>query len=72
MTCAAGLALLHVGHGGFADAGTIGENLCVAVCTLIALQMEFVAEGDRAGRFREHKVDHARFHALMALGAVAG
>ena len=69
---AAGLALFHVGHGGFGAADAEGEDLGVTVGTLVGLQVEFVAEGGLSGRFRDHVVDDTRFHAFMASAAVAG
>ena len=69
---AAGFAVFHVSHGCLGAADAVGEYLGVAVSTLVGLQVEFVAEGGITGRFRELEVDDARFHTLVALGAVAG
>lgn len=69
---AAGLALFHVGHGRLGAANPEGEDLGVAVDTLVGLQMEFVTEGGITGRLRDHVVDNARFHAFVASAAVAG
>ena len=68
----AGLAFFHVGHGRFGSTDAVGEDLGVAVSAFVGLQVELVAEGGLAGRFRDHVVDDARFQAFVALGAVAG
>jgi hypothetical protein len=68
----AGLALFHVSHGGLGRADPVGEDLGVTICTFVRLQVEFVAEGCLAGRFRNHIAERARLHALVAFGAVTG
>jgi len=69
---AACLALFQSGHGSLVARYAEGEDLGVTVGTLVCLQVEFVAEGGFAGRFGDHVVDDARFHAFVASAAVAG
>lgn len=72
MARAAGLAVIHVSHGCFGSADTVGENLGVAIGTFVCLQVEIMTERGLAGRFRHHVAERTRFHPLVALGAVVG
>jgi len=66
----AGFTRLHVGHGGFQCAGLVGEDLGVAIGTLIGLEMEVVTEVGftRIGL----EGDLAWFQSLVALCTVTG
>lgn len=65
---AAGLALVHVSHGGLECAGLVGEDLGVAVGTLVHAEMEVVAEVCLAGIGLEQDVGRlVAFVALVAL-----
>ena len=47
---ATGFAIFHISHGGFNLASLIWEDLCMAVNTLVCLQVKLVAECSQTAR----------------------